>query len=218
MNELNPATLSSSYTQPSCLGKKKSIDKWQLKATRPTSQPSKKTEITSLDQFWPTTSRARLPTLCSWCSKEEVPSLPARIQKNETLNTTTTHVHCTKSIGCTAQQFVRETLQASHPPKKKLHFHRQDFAQTPSVHVRQCLCEGYDDCQHERQHNRRACISFRGVCQGTNNVWGEGASTDCNLILMGPSLLSPRKKACTCNGNLILRGSSKKTPVTVTGI
>ena len=36
-----------------------SIDKWQLGATRPTSQSSRKRVITSLDQFCPTTSRAR---------------------------------------------------------------------------------------------------------------------------------------------------------------
>ena len=75
-----------------------------------------------------------------------------RIQKNETLNTTTTHVHCTKSIGCTAQQFVPETLQASHPKKNFTVTDRISRKHLLST-FRWCLCEGYDDCQHERQHN-----------------------------------------------------------------
>ena len=44
---------------------KRSIAMWQLNATRPTSQSSRKTEITSLDQFCRTTSIARFPTMCS---------------------------------------------------------------------------------------------------------------------------------------------------------
>ena len=56
---------------------RKSIDKWQLSAIRPTFQPSRKEEITSLDQFCPTTSIARFPTLCLSFYKEEAFSLPA---------------------------------------------------------------------------------------------------------------------------------------------
>ena len=45
----------------------RSIDKWQLNATRPI----------SLDQLCPMTSIARFPTLCSYLSKEEASSHPA---------------------------------------------------------------------------------------------------------------------------------------------
>ena len=55
----------------------RSIDKWQLNATRRTPQSSRKREIISLDQFCPTTSRAIFPTLCSHYSKEGASSLPA---------------------------------------------------------------------------------------------------------------------------------------------
>ena len=47
----------------------RSIDKWQLDATRPSSQSSRKREITSLDLSCPMTSRAMFSTLCSQSSK-----------------------------------------------------------------------------------------------------------------------------------------------------
>ena len=53
--------------------RRRSIAMWQLHATRPSSQSSRKRETTSLDQFCPTTSRARLSTLCSYSSKKTYP-------------------------------------------------------------------------------------------------------------------------------------------------
>ena len=55
---------------------KRSIDKWQLTLpARPPNPNQRKREITSLYQFCPTTSMARLSTLCSQYSSDEVSSL-----------------------------------------------------------------------------------------------------------------------------------------------
>ena len=57
---------------------RRSIATWQLNATRPSSQSSRKRETTSPDQFCQMTSTTRLSTLCSYSSKEDVLSLPAQ--------------------------------------------------------------------------------------------------------------------------------------------
>ena len=49
---------------------------WQLKATRPSSQSSRKGATTSLEQSCPMTSKARCSLLCSYTSKPNVLSLP----------------------------------------------------------------------------------------------------------------------------------------------
>ena len=56
---------------------KRSRARWQLRATRASSQSSRKRETMSPDQFCPITSRARLSTLWS-TSKEDVPSVPVQ--------------------------------------------------------------------------------------------------------------------------------------------
>ena len=53
----------------------------------------------------------------------------------ESKNTTTTHVHCTKSVGFTAQQFVHETLQNFAFTDRIAHNHLLSM-------FRPCLFEG----------------------------------------------------------------------------
>ena len=110
-----------------------------------------------------------------------------RIQKNETLNTTTTHVHCRKSIGCTAQQFVRETLQASHPKKTSL---------SPTGFRANTSCPRLDSvCVRVMMiasTNVNTTLHIFPWCLLRNEQCSErGTKYCCNLILMGPSHLCP---------------------------
>ena len=73
VNKGNIATLS--YPQHALISwQRRSMAMWQLKATRPNSQSSRKSATTSLDQSCPVTSMAR-HSLCSYSSQPKEVSL-----------------------------------------------------------------------------------------------------------------------------------------------